>query len=533
MCAVVAAGAGVARRVWAFLLLSCLLPVCVQAQELTPLERAMRALAKKQRAADMALANSSEVKAPTVSSPAATGNSAAAFFANPLPAGSVVMAQANTLPASRATEAPPAPLAPADPLELTGTATAETINLSWSNTGTAWKGFAGYMVSRAKAGEEPQPLLNAPLAVAAYRDVSVTPKTTYAYRVTALESSGQTLAASRMILQRLLASVPPETPYEPDALVDDERVRLTWKPVQPTSHAISGYVVYRSRLDGSDERPLNAGRLTEKPEYYDASGKPNEEYLYRVATVDSWGATSEATAGVKGRARPRSRNGLVLMSTAYRGLGLETPGFNGDLQFTYFIGTLYGDQDQSISNQSLYLDPISLWLLTADTKYTLLTEAASPVSLALGGKATLQLFAGQQSATGGSFTFSGKSSFQTLWGSYLSLSKSFGDWGAHAGYLLGTSGDAVYFLSKYMEPAGTRNLMFVGFDFPILRRMNAAVELIVPLDEKFQSRQHPILLNTHVERLFNFDISCLRWDQGWALLGYFNLRFTLFPGSDR
>jgi hypothetical protein len=251
-----------------------------------------------------------------------------------------------------------------------------------------------------------------------------------------------------------------------------------------------------------------------------------------VATVDAWGVTGEAGTTVSAYARERSRSGLVLMYTAYRGLGRKDQGFNGDMQFTYFIGTLYGDQSKELSAEPLYLDPISLWLLTADLKYTALTDPAYPVALAVGAKGSLALFAGQQNSTGGSFTFTQKSTFTTLWGSYLALSRSFGNLGVHTGYLAGTEGNVLYYLSKYLQPSPTDGLVYAGLDFPLIRRMNVALEVLYPTASGMVS-QHPLVINTHVDRLFNFDISYLHWDQGWALLGYFNLRFTLYPGSDK
>jgi hypothetical protein len=91
----------------------------------------------------------------------------------------------------------------------------------------------------------------------------------------------------------------------------------------------------------------------------------------------------------------------------------------------------------------------------------------------------------------------------------------------------------MYYLSKYLEPSSTNSLVYAGLDFPIVRRMNMAVEVLYPMANSGQASQHPIVVNTHIDRLFNFDVSYLHWDQGWALLGYFNLRFTLFPAGDR
>ncbi|MBN1595897.1 hypothetical protein JW933_08230, partial [candidate division FCPU426 bacterium] len=271
-----------------------------------------------------------------------------------------------------------------------------------------------------------------------------------------------------------------------------------------------------------------------KNEYYDETGEVGKTYLYQVAAVDSWGITGAASTSVTGYARPRSRNGLVLMSTGYRGMGRRDTGLNFDMQFTYYIGTLYGEQSEDLSPLPLYLDPISVWLLSGDAKYTFIDEDHFPLTAAVGGKSSILLFAGQQSSSSGSFTFSEKSEVDYVWGGYLGLSRSLGEVGVHAGYVFGSMGDPIFYLSKYMlygEAERTRNLFYCGVDFPIVRRMNVAMEVVYPLDATLQSQQHPVLVNLHVDRLFNFDIAYLHWDQGWAFLGYFNIRFTLFPSA--
>jgi hypothetical protein len=374
-------------------------------------------------------------------------------------------------------------------------------------------------------GEDPQPLFSMPAKQTRYQDLSVTSQVMYEYRVQTLTADGNTPVVSAPVVVGLQPSLPPDPPLDPVAQVEDERVKLSWKAPNRTSHAVAGYAVYR-------EGTLLNRKTHLKTEYYDETGAYRQPYLYTVATVDAWGVTGEASTTVTAYARPRSRNGLVLMSTAYRGLGRSDPGLNVDAQFTYFIGTLYGEQDKSLDPLAVYLDPISLWLLTVDPKYVWLTESQSPVSLAAGAKGSLMLFAGQQSSTGGSLTLSSKSTFEMLWSGYLTLSKSFGNWGLHTAYHFGTTGNTIYYLSKYLEPVSTRHLLGLGADFPIARRLNAAVEVLYPMNEQFESPGHPILVNTHIDRLFNFDISYLHWDQGWALLGIFNLRFTVFPGDD-
>ncbi len=467
--------------------------LCTGAKALSPLERALAALA------------------------AAESNTVQAAVPASVPA-----AAQGATPAARALP---------DPLGLTATATAEAITLSWSTTQTA-RTVDGYLVSRGAGGRKLELLTPAMLTATSYQDLSATAEEWYAYQVAAITAAGDTLAASAVILSKLL---PADPPLPPEVAVSnlEERVYLKWKKPARTSFEVVGYLVRRTTAPSEPPR-----LLTEKPvtreEYYDDAVEPRRNYTYQVLTVDARGQTSAASAEATGQARPRSRSGLILLSSAYRGVDWLDTGLTGDLQFTYYIGTLYGEQDPDLSPLAVYLDPISLWLLSADAKYTLVSEKSWPLAVAAGGKAALQLFAGQQSQTAGSFTFSNKSELDYVWGGYVAASRSFGELGVHGGYLFGSYGDPIFYLSKYLtygETFRTRNLIYFGLDVPLARRVNLTWEILYPLDADLRSQQHPVLINMHVDRLFNFDIAYLHWDQGWAFLGYFNLRFTLFPAA--
>ncbi|MEW6517504.1 MAG: fibronectin type III domain-containing protein [candidate division FCPU426 bacterium] len=475
------------------------------AKTLTPLERALRALAGQ----------SSEAGSATATARSAGLQADAA--------GSTTAAQASGGEWTSAV---------VDPLGLTATATSETITLSWSTTQTA-VALAGYLVSRAEAGRALEPMTSQALTTASYQDLSATAGTWYTYQVTAVSGSGDTLVSSATILARLLPAVPPLAP-EVSASNQEERVQLKWKKPTRTSYEVTAYLVRRKTGPGETAVLLTPAPVA-KEEYYDETGDPRRNYLYEVLAVDARGQTGPASAEVSARARPRSRNGLILMSTAYRGVDWLDTGLTGDMMFTYYIGTLYGEQAKELSPLPLYLDPISLWLLSADAKYTPVSEKNWPLTAAVGGKASLQLFAGQQSQTSGSFTFSNKSELDYVWGGYAVISRSLGDLGLHSGYVFGSLGDPLLYLSKYLrygDTVRTRNMFYFGMDLPLARRVNLAWEILYPTDAELRSQQHPVLVNMHVDRLFNFDVAYLHWDQGWAFLGYFNLRFTLFPSAN-
>jgi len=496
--------------VWILTLLVLLVAGPVQARQLSPMERALLAIqAKPGTLGNTPTAAGQTWRAPvpgqTAAAPGAVAENAAAVAVTPT----------------------------ADPLHLIVNPGADSIALSWSNTATAWHGFAGYVVCKGEGQEVLQPAHATPMAETRYLDLTVTAETDYTYQVLAMDAQGATLGASSVASGRLQPVIPPGGIKDLAVESEEERVTLKWMKADQGSRPVAGYQIYRSTSLNETGTPLTVTPWA-KNDYHDDLGVPNQEYYYTVVPVDAKGVTGPASAPLPGHAKPRNRSSLVWASTAYPGHGRAIPDLTGDLQFTYYIGTLYGQDrvDETATSEApnlTYLDPISLWLLSADVKYSFLSERQAPVAMAAGAKAGLQLFAGQQSSSSASFTFSSKSQLNYLWGGYLALSRSFGNVGVHAGYMQGTFSDPIFYLSKYMESESQRSMVYLGTEFPITRRMNTALEILYPVASG--SSRHPFLVNLHVDRLLNFDIAYLHWDEGWAFLGYFNIRFTVYPGS--
>ncbi|MCK5218015.1 hypothetical protein KAR10_00735, partial [bacterium] len=148
----------------------------VAAKKATPLEKALRALCEKKEPAGRVDANGNTEAAGAIASqpvlPASGGGNTIAATAkkkNPLVSGGGE--KGNTLAAQ--TNIHPAGGQP-DPMRLTAVATAQEIKLSWSNTATAWSGFAGYLVFKTEHGGKADRLNTFPLAGNSYRDLTVT-----------------------------------------------------------------------------------------------------------------------------------------------------------------------------------------------------------------------------------------------------------------------------------------------------------------------------------------------------------------------
>jgi hypothetical protein len=41
--------------------------------------------------------------------------------------------------------------------------------------------------------------------------------------------------------------------------------------------------------------------------------------------------------------------------------------------------------------------------------------------------------------------------------------------------------------------------------------------------------ENPILFDSQIDGLFAFNLGYEHWDHGYAVLGYFNFRFTILP----
>ena len=72
------------------------------------------------------------------------------------------------------------------------------------------------------------------------------------------------------------------------------------------------------------------------------------------------------------------------------------------------------------------------------------------------------------------------------------------------------------------------NILYVGWDFKFLGTA-WRFEVLKP----FPLSKHPVLLNTKIDKLLSFNLAYERWQGGYALLGYFNFRFTIIPSEPK
>ncbi len=237
-----------------------------------------------------------------------------------------------------------------------------------------------------------------------------------------------------------------------------------------------------------------------------------------------------------------SRASLALWPTAYSNDWQRWDGFNWDIAFTYLIGTI---AEKDIGQPTNYLNPLRLWLLTSDVKYAWLDEKGDTPAFASGLLLSMLLNGGTPSSSGSAgsntFTLTGSS----MGGVYTVMSKSVSRTSAvHFGYIYGF-GQATSNNDWGLGPSMTYsqlipltttsptlsnvqnsppNIFYTGFNTRLLGT-NMKFEIWKP----FPMEYNPVMLDSQIDGLFAFNLGYERWDSGYAVLGYFNFRFTIIP----
>jgi hypothetical protein len=252
-----------------------------------------------------------------------------------------------------------------------------------------------------------------------------------------------------------------------------------------------------------------------------------------------------------------SRASLVLLPTAYSNARDHWDGFNWDIDFTYFIGSLIS-QDYTKAGSSGFdsLEQINIVLLTSDWKYAWLDDHGNIPGIASG----LMLSLLAQVGTTGSSINTTNQTFQVagneLGGFYTVMSKMVAkDTAVHFGYIYGLRyltgqlfNEDYSGLLPYLGPGlinyigqGPPDLFYVGFSthfwgrnwkFEIWKPDPANVNPYIFYNGtvgKYQQTD-PVLFNTQIDGLpMAFNLGYERWETGYALLGYVNFRIPLLP----
>jgi len=181
---------------------------------------------------------------------------------------------------------------PSAPQKLIARMSPELVQLTWEPTTTTASGdgnpfLIGYRVYRSFLGESATLLNEDPVSVALFEDRPA--YGTYTYFVTAVTAVGPDIesVASDTVSVEFRDMLPPPTPGNLTALVEDAAVRLIWDPV--VAPDMAGYIVYR--WDGVAKIRLNEVLVTETS-YRDSDVAPGVGYIYGVTSVDGRGNES-------------------------------------------------------------------------------------------------------------------------------------------------------------------------------------------------------------------------------------------------
>lgn len=240
-------------------------------------------------------------------------------------------------------------------------------------------------------------------------------------------------------------------------------------------------------------------------------------------------------------------SGIILTPTAYRGKGENSIGLGLDFNAAYYIGRLYGKNtfDWTLEKKN-YIDRVGVWLLMADAKMLIQTEGKFRPAMAVGVCGTFQFRDAPQpdrGKPGVSVKIDSKNT-DNFANAYMVISKR-----PHprlifsTGYSDGESPRMIYQFSEFLSkeainqsnditPLTTpvkipESLIFGGIIWFLKPNYPVSIEFLIPQG----APQKPRLINLHLGSILklNFELSYLKFEGGWDLLGMFQFRYSYFP----
>jgi fibronectin type 3 domain-containing protein len=201
--------------------------------------------------------------------------------------------------------------APGAPTGLTATPGNTTVSLSWNAVNTS----ATYRVYRQSPdGTWPTtPLATVSSPITSYTDGGLTNGKNYTYRVTAVNSGGESPPSSTASATPV--PPPPAPPLGLAATAGNAQVSLTWQAVP----GVAGYDLYRQNSDGSWPTAPLATVNAPTTSYTDATTANGSTYTYRVTSVDAYNQQSAPSLTASANPEvcaPAYSYGKSIMSTA-------------------------------------------------------------------------------------------------------------------------------------------------------------------------------------------------------------------------
>src|SRR5207249_6705337 len=178
------------------------------------------------------------------------------------------------------------------------TVSASQVNLSWTapadNGGSS---ITGYKIERSTNGGSTWSTLvaNTGSAATTYSDAGLTHTTTYAYRVSAINSVGTGSPSSTASATTL--AVAPSSPSALTATVaSSSQINLSWTaPSDNGGSAIIGYMIERSTDGGTTWTNVISNSGSTSTTYSDVGLAHSTSYTYRVSAINSVGTGSPSS----------------------------------------------------------------------------------------------------------------------------------------------------------------------------------------------------------------------------------------------
>ncbi|MGI0088651.1 MAG: fibronectin type III domain-containing protein, partial [Nitrosotalea sp.] len=199
-------------------------------------------------------------------------------------------------PSNEASATPVAPAtAPGAPTGLAATAASSSqINLSWTapsnNGGSA---ITNYKIYRSTSSGT-ETLLATTGNVNSYTDTGLTNGVTYYYKVTAVNSVGESVPSSEASATPAAAATAPQPPTGLTVTAaSSSQINLSWTaPANNGGSAITGYEIERSTDSGTTWSTIVANTASTATTYSDTGLTASTAYTYRVYAINSVGTSS-------------------------------------------------------------------------------------------------------------------------------------------------------------------------------------------------------------------------------------------------
>ena len=209
--------------------------------------------------------------------------------------------------------------APAAPV-LSGSAGNGQALLSWTTPSNGGSAITGYKVYRGTSSGGETLLTTLPVQNS-YTDTAVTNGTTYYYKVTALNTIGES-TPSNEVSETPQAPAKPGAPTGLTASGGNGSVALSW--AAPLGSTVTSYNIYRGTASGGEGTTAIA--TSTSTSFTDSTVTNGTTYFYKVTAVNTAGegpASNEASATPAGATAPSAPQNLSARSATGKGVQLS------------------------------------------------------------------------------------------------------------------------------------------------------------------------------------------------------------------